>query len=222
MSTIKQPITQPIKLIIFDVDGVLVKGSWPGLFAAYKALIANEGKDYRDFFKDIEEMKKWWNPNWKENEKRIDVKDTEKAHQIFYDVAAKYVHLLSWVKPTLKRLAKKYRMAVLTNRHTQSAMKQIGPVADFFEMIVGADQLQSLKPNPEGVRIILDKLKVRYDDALVIGDMPVDLIAGKKAGTKTGAVIWSDGLGAEEDFNAMDFKPDFIFRSPFCFLRQLF
>ncbi|MBU1091532.1 HAD-IA family hydrolase [Patescibacteria group bacterium] len=210
-----------LKLLIWDVDGVLVRASWEGIFEAYKALIKAEGKDYRSFFNNIDEMKKWWNTDWHENEKRIDIKDIEKSHKIFYDIASRYIHLLPWTENILEKLLKKYKMAILTNRHSSSALKQIGPVAKFFEVIIGAEHLEKLKPNSEGVRIILMETKIARKDALMIGDMPADLIAGKTADTKTGAVIWEYGLGTDEDFAKLDFKPDYIFRTPFDFLKQL-
>lgn len=198
-----------------------MRTSWEGLFEAHKGLIRAEGKDFRMFFEDINEFKKWWSPNWRENEREIGIKDLGAAHQIFYETVGRYLCLLPWTKNVLEKLSKKYEMAVLTNRHRANAMGQLSPVAHYFEIIVGAEDIQNLKPHPEGVKLILEKTKILPEETLIIGDMSADLQAGKLSGTKTGAVIWEYGLGIDENFAKLDFEPDYIFRTPSCFHRHL-
>lgn len=209
------------KFIIFDLDGVFVRASWEGLFEAYKAIFLVENKDWKKFFKNIEEFKKWWNPNWPENLGKIGITDYKKSNKIFYEVVKPYFYLMNWVDSFLDKASKDYEIAIFTNREKSSALEDLDPIAHYFCMIVTADDVTKLKPHPEGVELILKKMKFRAKDTLMIGDRPEDLLAGRAAGTKTGAVIWVHGMGLDEDFAVLDFKPDFVFRTVEDFLEKL-
>ena len=73
-----------------------------------------------------------------------------------------------------------------------------------FEAIVGGDSVKSKKPDPEGLNHILEKLNVSADEAVLIGDSPVDIETGKRAGVYTCVVNY--GLGFAEEIAAA--KPD--------------
>jgi HAD superfamily hydrolase (TIGR01549 family) len=210
-----------LKTLIFDLDGVLVRASWEGVFEAYKALIKAGGKDYRDFFCDLAEFKEWWKPNWRENEKRIQIQDVTKTHGIFYRVYAAYAHQLPFMDSVLEKLSRKYTLTIFSSRHRYEVEKLLAAAADRFDIIVGAEDVEDLKPSPEGIYLILNTIQTPPETALMLGDMPEDLLAGHSAGTKTGAVIWEYGLGTEANFAELSFKPDYVFRSAQCFLRQL-
>jgi phosphoglycolate phosphatase len=74
-----------------------------------------------------------------------------------------------------------------------------------FEAIVGGDSLKSKKPDPEGLNLILEQLNVSADEAILIGDSPVDIETGKRAGVYTCVVNY--GLGFAEEIDAA--KPDY-------------
>ena len=74
-----------------------------------------------------------------------------------------------------------------------------------FEAIVGGDSVKSKKPDPEGLNFILEQLNVSADEAVLIGDSPVDIETGKRAGVYTCVVNY--GLGFAEEIDAA--KPDY-------------
>jgi phosphoglycolate phosphatase len=74
-----------------------------------------------------------------------------------------------------------------------------------FEAIVGGDSVKSKKPDPEGLNFILEQLNVSADEAVLIGDSPVDIETGKRAGVLTCVVNY--GLGFAEENAAA--KPDY-------------
>ena len=74
-----------------------------------------------------------------------------------------------------------------------------------FEAIVGGDSVKSKKPDPEGLNHILEQLNVSADEAVLIGDSPVDIETGKRAGVYTCVVNY--GLGFAEEIDAA--KPDY-------------
>ncbi len=197
-------------LIISDLDGVLINAHWAGLFEAYKSLIEADGKNYRKFFTSLRDFKKWWTPDWKKNNERLRIDDVEKAHEIFYKISNRDIRIFDWVKPMIWELASKHQLSLLTNRHKKNAEELLGSLAIFFHPIVGGDSVKNLKPDPEGINFILDKLGVKKEKALMIGDMSVDILAAKAAGIKTGAVKW--GLGSWEEL--LSLKPDYKFKEP--------
>ena len=73
-----------------------------------------------------------------------------------------------------------------------------------FDAIIGGDSVKAKKPDPEGLNSILDQLNVLADEAVLIGDSPVDIETGKRAGVYTCVVNY--GLGFEEEIAAA--KPD--------------
>jgi HAD superfamily hydrolase (TIGR01509 family) len=92
---------------------------------------------------------------------------------------------------TLKMLKNKgYKIAVCSNK-VKEAIKdglEIGGLSDFVDYIVGFDDVKKPKPDPEGVKIILDYFN---DDGVFIGDSPIDIETGKNAGLKTIGVTWA-------------------------------
>ena len=73
-----------------------------------------------------------------------------------------------------------------------------------FDAILGGDSVKSKKPDPEGLNSILEQLNVSADEAVLIGDSPVDIETGKRAGVYTCVVNY--GLGFAEEIAAA--KPD--------------
>ena len=69
-----------------------------------------------------------------------------------------------------------------------------------FQAIIGGDSVKTKKPHPEGLDFILKKLKVSPDEAVLIGDSPVDIETGKRAGVYTCVVNY--GLGLPEEIAA--------------------
>lgn len=197
-------------LIIFDCDGVIRSASWEGLFKAYLLITRELKKDHRDFFKDLKEFKKWWNPDWKENNKSLGVINYEVVNKIFYGCYEPYTAIFPWAPDILGQLSKKYALAMATNALSGSVKKSLGKTAEYFSLIVGSEHVEKLKPNPEGIDLILKKLNFLPSEALMIGDMKVDVLAGKNAGTKTGVVNW--GLGELRELKK--FSPDYAFKKP--------
>jgi pyrophosphatase PpaX len=59
-----------------------------------------------------------------------------------------------------------------------------------FDVIVGADDVTDHKPDPAPVRLALEQLAAPAQGAVMVGDSPHDLAAGRSAGTRTAAVAW--------------------------------
>ncbi len=199
-------------LIICDFDGFLFEARWENLFKAYEAIIRKEGKNPRDFFRNLEEFKNWWSSNWHENNKKIGIQSLNQvpeSHDLFYKVYNSGLGLFPWVKSVMKTLYQKHQLVVLTNRHKANAEKYLHPVSKYISFVFGCEDVRNLKPDPEGVNFVLWKTGFPRLYTLMIGDTVDDIKAGKAAGIKTGAVKW--GLGNWENLLALN--PDYSFEN---------
>jgi len=56
--------------------------------------------------------------------------------------------------------------------------------------VIGADSCAHAKPDPEPVLLALSRLGRAPEHALLVGDSPHDLVAGRRAGVRTVAALW--------------------------------
>jgi HAD superfamily hydrolase (TIGR01509 family) len=60
----------------------------------------------------------------------------------------------------------------------------------YFGVVIGLDDVASPKPDPEGLRRALDHLGARPQRAVFIGDSPLDIEAGRRAGVAAWRATW--------------------------------
>jgi phosphoglycolate phosphatase len=81
-------------------------------------------------------------------------------------------------------------MAVLSNkpvRPSQDIVQALG-LGDYFVRIYGGNSFPTKKPDPLGVRTLLEETGVQAAEALMIGDSSVDVLTGRNAG------LWTCGV----------------------------
>lgn len=204
---------EKISLVVFDFDGTLTNASWQGLFRAYWKIIEKVcKKDPRTFFKNINEFKHWHSPNWSYNHQRIGLlpEMEEEAKKIFYEIYDAHAWIYPWVTKIITELKDSGQLAILTNRSGRSAAKILGDLSQCFVKIIGEEDTRGkLKPDPEGLWMILEQLRVEPQNALMVGDVKNDILAGQNAGTQTGFVTW--GFGRVKEVESLN--PTFIFRN---------
>ena len=99
------------------------------------------------------------------------------------------------VKETLEWLhGKGYVLTVASSRHSSSLnafLRDMG-IAECFQYVLGADNVAKAKPDPEPVLQTLRDLGYKADEALVVGDMPVDILMGARGGAGTVGVTYGN------------------------------
>lgn len=91
------------------------------------------------------------------------------------------------------------RMTVASSRSTLSLhdlLDGLG-IANYFDYVLGAENVTHSKLNPEPVLKTLGIMNVEAARALVVGDMPVDIMMGARADCNTCGVTF--GNGTEEE-----------------------
>jgi pyrophosphatase PpaX len=89
-------------------------------------------------------------------------------------------------------------LAVVTAKLEEGAWRTLRHVGldRFFGAVIGADSCARAKPDPEPVLLALARLGREPAEALLVGDSPHDLVAGRLAGVRTAAALW--GASGEE------------------------
>ena len=91
---------------------------------------------------------------------------------------------------SLKRLD--ILLAVVTTRARVSATANhhITGIDRFLDVVITSDDVKHLKPDPEPVLLALDRLSIPSQEALMVGDSPVDIEAGRSAGVRTVGAVY--------------------------------
>jgi phosphoglycolate phosphatase len=103
------------------------------------------------------------------------------------------------------------QMAVLSNKPvnpSRDIVRALG-LGDFFVCVYGGNSFTTKKPDPLGVRTIMQETGVAADEALIIGDSAVDVLTGRNAGLWTCGVTYGFAPHSLEQS-----PPDVLVESP--------
>ncbi|MBP3257468.1 MAG: HAD family hydrolase [Bacteroidales bacterium] len=181
-----------IKLLIFDFDGTLADTHELIIRTNQEAMrrmgfpVLEDEVISRTIGLPLEEGLKTMFPELTQEDLPAWVKT---YRTIFDELKTKIIpRLFPHVKETLQALhAQGYVLTVASSRLSLSLnafLRDMG-IAPFFSYVLGADNVSLAKPDPEPVLKTLRDLHFRADEALVVGDMPVDILMGKRAGAFT-------------------------------------
>ncbi|MBI4341634.1 MAG: HAD-IA family hydrolase [Candidatus Omnitrophica bacterium] len=99
--------------------------------------------------------------------------------------------------PGARELLEHFRnraQAVITNKpnpDSRELLRRLG-VADYFLDIIGGDGPYPKKPDPAALQSTMERASASADETLLIGDSPIDVETGRRAGVPT--VTVSHGL----------------------------
>jgi HAD superfamily hydrolase (TIGR01549 family) len=103
------------------------------------------------------------------------------------------------------------RLALFSNERAHRLTSELAylNILDYFEVIVSARDIRAMKPNPTGLRAIVQSMGVKPSSVLYIGDMVDDVLAAKLAHVPSCAV--ADGFDSAHTLKSM--KPTYLFNS---------
>jgi len=116
---------------------------------------------------------------------------TEAFEARYDEICCEQSRVLADVEPTLSALNRSgVAMAVCTNKPTAFSRKilEFLDLARFFCDIVGPDIAGARKPAPEHVLRTLESTHCSADEALFVGDMPIDVRAARNSGLAAAVV----------------------------------
>ena len=192
-----------ITTVLFDMDGTLVD-HFETIFRCYeyaaqaldktpptfdevkRAVGGSMPVTIKTFFDDesLEAAKMHWN-------KRFD------------EIHLEGVRLLDGARELIGELDRReFRLAVFTNKsgdHTRNIIRSLG-LFDSFSLILGANDTNFRKPQPQLSQHALNQLGIEGNEALLIGDSPFDIESAKCVGMKCYCV--STGSHSKEELEA--------------------
>jgi pyrophosphatase PpaX len=104
------------------------------------------------------------------------------------------------------------RLAIVTakrHRTVQLAFDRLPELAEHFDVVVGHEDTELHKPEPEPVLFALDRLGAEPAEAAYVGDSPFDIRAAKAARVFAIAVGWG---GIHPDERLLEEEPDAFVR----------
>ncbi|MFZ2263243.1 MAG: HAD-IA family hydrolase, partial [Trichococcus flocculiformis] len=75
---------------------------------------------------------------------------------------------------------------------TKALLRSLAAVdlLDLMEVVIGLDNMNQHKPNPEGIFTACEKVPMAKEETVMIGDTIYDMQMGKMAGVKTVGITW--------------------------------
>lgn len=128
-------------------------------------------------------------------------------------------HLLDHTRPypgvreVLEHFSRALPLAVVTNKPEAFTLEILEglELTGYFREVVGYDSVGLKKPHPEGILRVLDIWGVEPARAVMVGDSPYDILAGRAAGCVSVAVTYGfkpldELLEAEPDYLIDDIR----------------
>jgi len=199
-----------IKLLIFDADGILWKFSEKDLEIAMKK-----------FFKKYDVDGNVINSRW--NKIKDDVETGKIKYEKCFDIQFKGLNankkiFKEWrhlhfnlpdirikpspsVKPTLEKLRKRYKLAILTDdvkdyKYKKMICKRLG-LDGLFEKIFCSCDIGFKKPHKKAFLTVLNYFKVKPSEALFIGHSKDEVEGARKQKIRTIAYRWDKGTKSD-------------------------
>jgi phosphoglycolate phosphatase len=107
---------------------------------------------------------------------------------------------------TLRELKDRGIEIGIVTRNCRSGVMKSAEMVDFvYDLILTRDDVEKVKPDPQHLLDALNILTSKPGKSIMVGDHPMDILAGKRAGMKTAAVLTSKSI---RDFEEV--APDLI------------
>ena len=138
------------------------------------------------------------------------IKKLTKSYWLAYASAAKPYHDTMSILNYLKK--KGYLLGLVSDTDRLPGMKrhriEIQPFRDLFDMtLVSGEETKESKPSPEPFLVATEKLGVKPEESVFVGDKPfADVVGAKKAGMKTVLVNrrdWDSDVKADYVINSL-------------------
>jgi len=189
-------LTFPIAGVVFDFDGTLAKLNID--FAAMRHEVLALAADYGIAAAEMEGL---YVLETVEAARRILADKGNRLQDRFYDEACTLISeielraagegaLLTGIREMMMELRVRGVKSGVITRNCRQAVTFIFPdIADHCDAFIPRGQTSHVKPHPEHLHAILRLMQVPPELAVMVGDHPLDIKAGKNAGVRTAGVL---------------------------------
>ena len=196
-----------IKGILFDMDGTLINSGY-AIANTVNYVRENLGLETleRDFILENINDINVNNAEFFYNRKVF----TPEIKELFEDYYSKNclvdLHIYDGIKKLLDNFKSDFKYCIATNANSEYARKMLNhlEIENYFSSIVGYNDVEKPKPNPDMVNILLDKYSIKKQNAQLVGDSNKDIMAATNAGIEGILVNWgfsnyNDALNSVEE-----------------------
>ncbi len=204
-----------IEAVIFDFDGVIAD-SKETIFKIYEAVCKDMGIEFYD---SISDFTKNLDGNYKHFYLKLGIKEKDfgKANKIYKKYFLKLgegIGIFGGVEEVIFALKRNgFKIGISSNTHefiVRSLLQRFG-IEEYIDAIVGGKDINKLKPDPSLITMVVEKMGVASGHTAYVGDMEVDMLAGRAA--KVGKLIAvTYGFHTKEMLDRFD--PDAMVDSP--------
>lgn len=195
------------KAVLLDIDGTLLD-SHDFVFSAVRHTLTTHGYSYPTKTQLKKVQGKALMDFYQMLLPEVDIAKLAQTHVEFQKNNFHLVKPFPKIIKTLISLKEQgFTLAAVSNRMRESLLKSLKHVGilDYFDIVVGADDVNNPKPHKDHVLAALQKLGVEPENAYMVGDTDHDILAGKSAGVKTIGVTYG-WLGQD----IKKYKPDYV------------
>ena len=194
-----------MKAVLFDLDGTLLD-SFHLHYAAYETMFGHFGIEMsRELFLST------YSPNWYRTYEAfgLDKAYWERANTLWLEAAAVHTpDLFAGVDQILVELNSSYELGIVTSGSKSRVVNDLDRlhIVHHFTTVVTGDDITQPKPAPEALELALDRLSIRPDDAVYIGDAHADFEMSRAAGVRFIGVA-SEFANLHDDHPEYDLHP---------------
>jgi pyrophosphatase PpaX len=179
-------------VVLFDLDGTVVDSGGIILASMRHATREVLGRD----FGDAELMQAVGGPGLEAQmevfaPERVD--DLVRVYRAHNEPLHDELEACAGMEEVLLRLHEQgHRLGVVTAKRRSTVELAFArvPIAHLFETVVGGDETQKHKPDPEPLLLAAERMNARPAETAYVGDSPFDIRAAKAAGMHAIAVTW--------------------------------
>lgn len=213
--------TLKCRLIVFDMDGVLVN-SIDVMKMAFSAALRECRSDLQ--LHDCERLFSIYRQHLGKGFLQImaELGLPETLHEPFKKHSrylAPYVAVYPGVEALLSSLKEQgIRLTVATGKDGNRARELLErlQLAEYFDEVTGSDQAAP-KPAPDVINFHRAKFDVARQETLMVGDSPVDLLCARSAGVHSAAALWG-----YSNYRILEScLPDYLFSAPYSMTEKI-
>lgn len=182
-----------IQAILFDIDGVLLD-SFEANLKFFQDLMIETGypPPTREFYRPI------FHINMRDAIKILtqltSEEETQKIWELGRTTDKKHVELINMpdgAAETIKTLAQQYSLGLVTSRVRESVYNapELAKLQTYFSVSIAYQDTVEHKPHPEPLLLAAQKLGVKPEACVYIGDVENDIVAARAANMKS--IIYS-------------------------------
>ncbi|ODS36119.1 MAG: hypothetical protein A7316_10305 [Candidatus Altiarchaeales archaeon WOR_SM1_86-2] len=173
-----------VTAILFDMDGVLID-SFESCYRTFNFTLEHfgAGKISRgEFTREC-----WGIPTGDDLEMYLKNGDVEKWSNFYHSAYPKFIEhsiIFPDTIEVLETVKDDFKTALVTNTYHELTIKILKyfRIRDYFDVVLGGDDVKKGKPDPEIIIKACGMLGVSPSNAILVGDTVSDMAAGKGAG----------------------------------------